>query len=47
MDMALTRYVLQFIVIIMLLTRHCKKGEQKWWQWGGSQSGWLGHQHLL
>ncbi len=36
MDMALTRYVLQFIVIIMLLTRHCKKGEQKWWQWGAA-----------
>ncbi|MCD8160254.1 MAG: ATP-binding protein [Clostridiales bacterium] len=33
MDMALPRYVLQFMAIIVLLTRHCKKGEQKWWQW--------------
>ncbi|MCD8127838.1 MAG: ATP-binding protein [Clostridiales bacterium] len=33
MTMALTRYVLQFIIILGLLTRSCKKEEQKWWQW--------------
>ncbi|MCD8085909.1 MAG: ATP-binding protein [Clostridiales bacterium] len=42
MDMALPRYVLQFIAIIVLLTWHCKKGEQKWWQWLAASAVGLG-----
>ncbi|MCD8382334.1 MAG: GHKL domain-containing protein [Clostridiales bacterium] len=33
MNMALTRYVIQFAVIFALLIRHRRSGKQKWWRW--------------